>query len=157
MAEKEEIQLWQTVAPVEFAPRIDERTEAQSLLIATRQGPGYQVGGGQLAHAIQSRATHILMDFSQNACAMRYQIDGNWEQLPPIDRETGDAMLYALKQLGLMNPADRRTAQTGVCGLKVTKDKFNLKIQSQGVPTGERVLAKIESEKVPFKRRPSGR
>jgi type II secretory ATPase GspE/PulE/Tfp pilus assembly ATPase PilB-like protein len=152
MAEKEEIQLWQTVAPVEFAPRIDERTEAQSLLIATRQGPGYQVGGGQLAHAIQSRATHILMDFSQNACAMRYQIDGNWEQLPPIDRETGDAMLYALKQLCLMNPADRRTAQTGVCGLKVTKDKFNLKIQSQGVPTGERVLAKIESEKVPFKR-----
>jgi type II secretory ATPase GspE/PulE/Tfp pilus assembly ATPase PilB-like protein len=152
MAEKEEIQLWQTVAPVEFAPRIAERTEAQALLISTRQGPGYQVGGGQLAHAIQSRATHILMDYSQNACAIRYQIDGNWEQLPPIDRETGDAMLYALKQLCLMNPADRRTAQTGECGLKVTKDKFNLTIQSQGVPTGERVLAKIESEQIPFKR-----
>ena len=152
MAEKEEIQLWQTVAPVEFAPRIAERTEAQALLISTRQGPGYQVGGGQLAHAIQSRATHILMDYSQNACAMRYQIDGNWEQLPPIDRETGDAMLYALKQLCLMNPADRRSAQTGKCGLKVAKDKFNLTIQSQGVATGERVLARIESEKIPFKR-----
>ena len=44
------------------------------------------------------------MDFSQTACAIRYQIDGNWEQLPPLDRETGDAMLYALKQLCLMNP-----------------------------------------------------
>ncbi len=152
MAEQEEIQLWQTVAPVEFLPRIAARNEAQALLISTRQGPGYQVAGGQLAHAIQSRATHLLMDYSQNACAMRYQIDGNWEQLPPIDRETGDAMLYALKQLCLMNPADRRSAQTGECGLKIARDKFNLTVQSQGVPTGERVLARIETENIPFER-----
>ncbi len=92
------------------------------------------------------------MDYSQNACAMRYQIDGNWEQLPPIDRETGDALLYALKQLCLMNPADRRSAQTGECGLKVRKDKFILKVQSQGVATGERVLARIENEQIPFER-----
>ena len=152
MAEKEEIQLWQTVAPVEFAPKIAERTEAQSLLIATRQGAGYQVAGGQLGHAIQSRATHVLMDFSQTACAIRYQIDGNWEQLPPLDRETGDAMLQALKQLCLMNPTDRRSAQSGSLGLKVAKEKFSLTVQSQGVPTGERVLARIEAEKMPFER-----
>ncbi|MCH5373143.1 MAG: Flp pilus assembly complex ATPase component TadA, partial [Planctomycetes bacterium] len=152
MAEQQEIQLWQTVAPVEFNPRLAARNEAQSLLIKTRQGPGYQIAGGQLAHAIQSRATHILMDFSQNACALRYQIDGNWEQLPPLDRETGDAMLFALKQLCLMNPSDRRSAQTGSVGLKVAKEKFNLTLQSQGVQTGERVLARIEPEKVPFER-----
>ncbi len=152
MAEQQEIQLWQTIAPVEFVPRIAERTEAQSLLISTRQGAGYQIGGGQLAHAIQSRATHMLMDFSQNACAIRYQIDGNWEQLPPLPRETGDAMLYALKQLCLMNPADRRSPQTGQCGLKVGKEKFTLTLQSQGVATGERVLARIENEKIPFER-----
>ncbi|TWU47922.1 ATPase, T2SS/T4P/T4SS family [Rubripirellula reticaptiva] len=152
MAAQEEIQLWQTVAPVEFEPRIAERNQAQSLLIQTRQGAGYQIIGGQLAHAIQSRATHVLFDFSQNACAIRYQIDGNWEQLPPIDRETGDAMLYALKQLSLMNPADRRSPQSGQLGLKVAKEKFNLSSQSQGVATGERVLCKIESTKVPFER-----
>lgn len=148
--QEEEIQLWQTVAPVEFVPKIKERTEAQALLIATRQGMGYQVAGGQLAHGIQSRATHLLMDFSQNACAIRYQIDGNWEQLPPIDRETGDAMLYAMKQLCLLNPADRRTAQTGSCMLKIGKDKFNLTLQSQGVATGERVLARVEPDSLPF-------
>jgi type II secretory ATPase GspE/PulE/Tfp pilus assembly ATPase PilB-like protein len=150
--QEEEIQLWQTVAPVEFIPKIAQRTEAQALLIATRQGIGYQVAGGQLAHAIQSRATHLLLDYSQNACAIRYQIDGNWEQLPPIDRETGDAMLYALKQLCLMNAADRRSAQTGSLTLKVAKDKFDLKVQSQGVATGERVLATIAPEKLPFER-----
>ncbi len=119
MAEKEEIQLWQTVAPVEFLPHVAGRTEAQALLISTRQGPGFEIAGGQLAHAALSRATHVLLDFSQTACAIRYQIDGNWEQMPPLDRESGDAMLYALKQLCLLNPADRRSAQSGACGLKV--------------------------------------
>ena len=154
MAQQEEIQLWQTVSPVDFDPRIDDRMESQSLLISVRQGAGYEVAGGQLGHAIQCRATHLLLDYSQAACAMRYQVDGNWEQLPPMDRETGDAMLYALKQLCLMNPADRRTAQTGKVLVKVGKEKYGLTIQSQGVPTGERVLAKIEPEKVPFEKLP---
>ncbi len=146
----EEIQLWQTVAPVEFVPHVESRTDAQALLITTRQGAGYLIAAGQLGHAIQSRATHMLLDFSQNATAIRYQIDGNWEQLPPLDRESGDAMLYALKQLCLMNPADRRGAQKGGMGLKVNKDKFELTVQSQGVPTGERVICRIDAEKVPF-------
>lgn len=152
MAEQEETPLWQTVAPVEFVPRIEVRTEAQSLLISTRQGAGYPIAGGQLAHGIQSRATHILMDYSQNACSIRYQIDGAWEQLPPLDRESGDAMLIALKQLCLMNPTDRRSEQTGSLGLKVGKEKYSLSLQSKGVQTGERVLARIEAEKIPFER-----
>jgi type II secretory ATPase GspE/PulE/Tfp pilus assembly ATPase PilB-like protein len=153
MAQPEEvIQLWQTVAPVEFVPKIKERTEAQALLITARQNAGFAVAGGQISHAIRARSTHILLDFSQAACAIRYQVDGQWEQLPPIDRETGDAMLYAIKQLCLMNPADRRSAQTGVCGVKLVKEKFTVTVQSQGVPTGERVLIRLESEKVPFER-----
>ncbi len=150
--QEEEVPLWQSVDPVEFVPRISDRTEAQALLITARQGAGYEIAAGQLSHAIQSRATHVLMDYSQQACAIRYQVDGNWEQLPPMDRETGDAMLYALKQLCLLNPADRRTAQSGTLGLKLVKDKFTLTLQSQGVPTGERVLARIESEKIAFER-----
>ena len=152
MAEQEEPQLWQTAAPVEFVPHLDERTEVQALLISTRQGAGFAVAAGQLGHALQSRATHLLMDYSQSACAMRYQIDGEWEQLPPLDREVGDAMLYALKQLCLLNPTDRRSAQTGKCTLKLGKAKFTLVIQAQGVASGERVLLKMEPVDVPFER-----
>ena len=149
-SQQEEVQLWQTVAPIEFSPSVGDRTEAQKILIAARQGAGFAVAGGQISHAIQSRATHVLLDYSQSACAIRYQIDGAWEQLPPIDRETGDAMLYALKQLCLLNPADRRSAQRGAVGGKLVKDKFKIHVQSQGVPTGERVLIRMEPEKVPF-------
>ena len=145
-----EIQIWQTVAPVEFAPKISNKSEAQSLLILSRQGAGFPVAGGQFAHAIQSRATHVLLDYSQSACAIRYQVDGAWEQLPALDRETGDGMLYTLKQLCLLNPADRRSAQTGSCGVKVGKVKFSLMMQAKGTPSGERVLIRIDPEKIPF-------
>lgn len=150
--EPDELQLWQTVAPLDFVPKVESRSDGQALLVTTRQGAGYLVAGGQLAHAIESRATHILMDFSKNGCAMRYQVDGTWEQLPPIDRETGDAMLYAIKQLCQMNPADRRGAQKGEVGLKVGKEKYDLKVQSQGVPTGERAICRIVAEKIPFEK-----
>jgi type II secretory ATPase GspE/PulE/Tfp pilus assembly ATPase PilB-like protein len=147
-----ELQLWQTVSPVEFVPRIANKSEAQALLIKTRQAPGSDVAAGQIAHAIQSRATHLLLDYSQTVCAVRYQVDGLWEELPPLDRETGDAMLFALKQLCLMNPADRRSTQTGNCGVKVAKEKYTLTLQSKGTPTGERVVCRIEPDKVPFEK-----
>ena len=152
MTEPQEIQLWQTVAPAEFSPIADDRPQAQAILISSRQGAGFPVASGQISHAIQARATQVLLDYSQSGCAIRYQIDGAWEQLPPIDRETGDAMLYALKQLCQLNPADRRSAQAGKCGMKIGKDKFDLVLQTQGVATGERVLASIQTLKIPFER-----
>lgn len=136
--------------PVEFVPRVADKNEAQALLISVRQHPGHEVAAGQFGHAVKSRATHVLMDFSAQACAMRYQIDGNWEQLPPMDRESGDAMLHAIKQLCQMNPSDRRSAQSGKCGFKAGKEKYELAVQSQGVKTGERVIAKLTPEKLPF-------
>ncbi|QDT10104.1 ATPase, T2SS/T4P/T4SS family [Planctomycetes bacterium K23_9] len=151
-AASDEQHVWQTGTQVEFSPKIKERTEAQSLLVLARQGAGYEVASGLLGHAIQSRSTHLLLDFSQRGCAIRYQIDGNWEQVPPLERETADAMLYAIKQLCLMNPADRRSQQTGSIDIKCVKDKYEVKVQSQGVPTGERVLVKLEAEKIAFDR-----
>ncbi|TWT93812.1 ATPase, T2SS/T4P/T4SS family [Stieleria varia] len=145
-------QLWQTVPPVEFTPKLSDNTQVQALLINARQGIGFAIAAGQVSHGIHSRATHLLLDFTAQGCAVRYQIDGQWEQLPPLDRESGDAMLYALKQLTLLNPADRRSAQAGSVKVKLAKAKFNLTLQSQGVPTGERVLLKIDSENVPFER-----
>ncbi|MCA9138068.1 MAG: Flp pilus assembly complex ATPase component TadA [Planctomycetales bacterium] len=143
-------QLWQTVAPVEFGPKLTDKTQSQALLISARQGAGFEVAAGQVSHAIQSRATQILLDFTAAGCAMRYFIDGQWEQLPPLDRETGDAMLFALKQVSLVNPADRRSAQVGSVAVKLKKEKYDLTLQSQGVPTGERVLVRLVAGQIPF-------
>ncbi|WP_153557820.1 ATPase, T2SS/T4P/T4SS family [Roseimaritima sediminicola] len=148
--EQEEEQLWQTVPPVEFSVVIGNREQQQALEILARQAPGYSVAGGQIAHALSVRANHILMDFTQAFVAMRYQIDGNWEQLPNLPRDAGDAMLYSLKQVCGLNPADRRSAQQGKCATKVKKAKYFITVQSQGTANGERVLVRLEPEKTPF-------
>lgn len=145
-----ELQLWQTAQPVEFKPKAADPQAAQALLINARQNPGFQVIAGQLGHALAARATDVLLDYSQNAVGMRYQIDGMWEQLPPMDRETGDAMLVTLKTLCGMNPADRRSAQQGSVGLKSPRGKVQCRVRSQGVKTGERVLIRLENEKIGF-------
>ncbi len=151
-AAQEEIQIWQTAPPAMLLPKISDKSQQQSLLILARQNPGYNVAAGQTGHALISRASHMLLDFSQAACAIRYQIDGQWEQLPPLPRDVGDAMLIAFKQVCQLNPADRRSAQTGKCDVKIQRDKYVLTVQSQGIPTGERVLIRIETEKIPFAR-----
>ncbi|MGV3484791.1 MAG: ATPase, T2SS/T4P/T4SS family [Planctomycetaceae bacterium] len=150
MAAAEEIQIWQTAPPAMLLPKISDRTQQQSVLIAARQNPGYVIAAGQVGHALVSRASHVLLDFSQAACAIRYQIDGQWEQLPPLPREQADAMLIAFKQVCQLNPADRRSAQAGKADIKLQRDKYLLTLQSQGIPTGERVLIRIDAEKVPF-------
>ncbi len=149
-AADQEVQIWQTAPPATLTPLIDDKSQQQSVLIQARQGAGHAVAIGQIGHVIQSRATHLMLDYTQSACAVRYQIDGQWEQLPPLTREVGDAMLVTLKQLCQLNPADRRSTQAGKCEAKLKKDKYRLTLQSQGTAGGERVLIRLEPEKVPF-------
>ncbi len=73
-----------------------------------------------------------------------------WEQLPPMDRATGDGMLVVLKQLCRLNPTDRRSRQVGEVELKLGRDKIKGQLQCQGVPTGERVLIHFARQKLPF-------
>ncbi|MEZ6090134.1 MAG: ATPase, T2SS/T4P/T4SS family [Pirellulaceae bacterium] len=151
MADQPELQLWQTAAPCEFKGIHEDSGLAQGLLISARQSPGFPVLGGQIGHAIASRASHIMLDYTAQMVNMRYQIDGIWEQLPPLPRDAGDAMLVSAKTLCRMNPADRKNAQQGKTMAIVGRDKYNVKVQSQGVPTGERVMITLERKDIPFK------
>jgi type II secretory ATPase GspE/PulE/Tfp pilus assembly ATPase PilB-like protein len=141
---------WQTVAPVEFKPDGATQSDQQARLILARQSAGFPVAGGQIAHAVTSRASQVLLDFTPAAMALRYQVDGMWENLPPLDRPTGDAMLESLKILAGLNPKERRAAQNAMLNLGYGRDKYELAIQSQGVPNGERVLIIIRPKKLPF-------
>ncbi len=145
-----ELQPWQLFPPVELVPLIDDKTAQQSHLILVRQTPGFPVAGGQVSHAMASRANQVLLDYTQQGVGIRYMVDGLWEQVPPLARDAGDAMLVSLKMLAMLNAQDRRTSQNGKLQMKLGRAKWTVTVQSQGVPTGERVLIRLEPDSSPF-------
>ncbi|MFN9911740.1 MAG: hypothetical protein ACK53L_04100, partial [Pirellulaceae bacterium] len=50
--------------PLELKPTAFDRNEAQGVLLANRQLPGYPVAVSMMAMAIKNRADRILMDYS---------------------------------------------------------------------------------------------
>lgn len=120
---------------------------AENLAIC-QQAPGFPDAVMLLADAIAKRVEMVMLDFTQQAVAMKYQIDGVWHDLPPRDRMSGDAMLAVLKKLANLNPDERRARQEGKFKTQFLKFQGELTVKSQGVPTGERAGLEIPGPKV---------
>lgn len=127
------------------------KDEAQGLMIAARQLPGYPVALVVLANAISARADRILMDYSAQGAVVRYRIDGQWETLPPMDRPTGDAALVVYKKMFGLNPVERRAKQDAKFTTNFKNTDWVVTYTSAGVPSGERVLFQIDTKKPTIK------
>ncbi len=127
------------------------KDEAQGLMIAARQLPGYPVALVLLANAISARADRILMDYSAQGAVVRYRIDGVWETLPPLDRPTGDAALVVYKKMFGLNPAERRAKQDAKFATNFKEIDWVILFTSAGVQSGERVLFQIDTKKPTIK------
>ncbi|MCR9296498.1 MAG: ATPase, T2SS/T4P/T4SS family, partial [bacterium] len=132
---------------LDFKPKISDDKEQQGVLIACRSLEQYPQAVILAAQAIKNRADQILMDFSQQGAAVRFRVDGIWESMPAMDRPTGDGVLAIYKRLCVLNPTDRKSRQQGVLPLKYKGIDWILDFMSQGVPSGERVLIKIQPKK----------
>jgi type II secretory ATPase GspE/PulE/Tfp pilus assembly ATPase PilB-like protein len=149
---------WGMGPPVEMVPTVPLQNMAQSLLIEVRQHPGFGLARIFLAEGIDNRAERIMLDFTAQAVAFRYQIDGVWHNLGPLvpyppppkhkgplplgppTREMGDLALWVLKKIANLKPEDRRGKQEGKFRTEFAGHKFNTTVVSQGTPAGERVL-----------------
>ncbi len=120
----------------------DSNEQAQSNLIRARQSAMYEGTVQLLLQSIRKRTEQILIDYTREAATAREQIDGMWHPLPTMDRLTGDGILLVLKSLANLDPADRRSMQRGQFSAKIARTKYSFDLQTQGNPTGERVLLK---------------
>lgn len=132
---------------IDFKPAAPSAQLQQGVLIACRSSPQYGVAVMLIAHAVNSRADQILLDFTAQGCSVRYRVDGIWERMPPMDRATGDGTLIVLKRLFMLNPADRRSKQRGKLPTRFKSVDWVLQFTSEGVPSGERALIVIETKK----------
>lgn len=123
--------------------------ERGSNLGLVMESPGYPTTCILIADAILRRADTIVLDYSARAVKVRFQIDGIWQTMPPMDRQTGDYMLAAIKQLAGMNYKERRQRQKGSFEALFEGKKIKPKMVSQGVATGERVAIFTNRKKPP--------
>jgi type II secretory ATPase GspE/PulE/Tfp pilus assembly ATPase PilB-like protein len=136
--------------PIMFEAAGADDQQRQTNLIQSRQAPGFPFACELLADALLKRSEAILLDYTRDAVAVRYQIDGMWHNLPPRDRQSGDAMLAVLKKLADLNFNERRARQQGKFEAGFLRKKFKCNIISQGTKTGERVVLKMADKKHRF-------
>ncbi len=131
-------------AEMDFTPAGETSSDKQANLIRARQSPSFPVLKDLLAEIMLKRADTVLIDYSQTQATPRILVDGTWHAIPPMDRQTGDAVLYSMKYLAGLDPAERRARQAGRFELKSPDyGKRKIDITSQGIPNGERVQLKI--------------
>ena len=99
--------------PLTFVAAGDSVDEREATLQSVTPSPGYPHLVFLLADAITKRSDLILMDFTQQQCAVRYQVDGIWYNMPPLQRNIGDFMLASMKQLAGLDYQERRARQVG--------------------------------------------
>ena len=126
--------------PVTFVPAGKDDDQRAENLEMVQPSPGYFTSSVLIADAIIKRSEITVLDYTANQVTVRYQIDGIWHAGNPMDRETGDYMLATLKQLAGMDYRQRRKRQSGNFSTEFQKAKQKVRLVSQGVATGERVV-----------------
>ena len=122
----------------------------QANALRSRQMPGYLFVRELLHDALGHSANGIMLDYSPSAVGIRYQIDGVWHQHEPRDRDSGDALLTVMKTLSALNPEDRVTKQQGHFGAELNGAAYDVRMSSQGVESGERVMLQMNRKKAPI-------
>lgn len=120
-----------------------EDSKNQANLLIARRSPGYVLVKELVVDMEARHSERVMLDYTQDAVAVRHQIDGVWHSAEPRDRESGDVMLAVMKQLANLNANDRRNKQEGEFGAEYQKRKFICPIVTQGTKSGERVMVAL--------------
>lgn len=144
-------------APIVLTPRgAPTQQDEQVRLIAARQLNGFNNAGHLVHRAVQRRASAIMIDFTQEAAAVRYQIDGVWMDVETQPRQYADPLLASMKALSGLKPEERRIRQQGqfMAIDEAAKLKLPGKLTTQGTKTGERAIMQFDDPMLRKRRLP---
>ena len=152
MAKKQEEQPVEVqLPPVTLIPMgAPDKQQDQANLLAAKQSPAFPMANGILAHCLSRRGERVMLDYTAQGVAVRFEIDGVWVNGEPLDRQGGDAALAVFKKITNLNVQDRRSKQEGKFGVEFSGGKYVASFVSQGVQTGERVVITFKPKKPKF-------
>ncbi len=138
-------------APVDLAAKGGATAvEDNANLLKARQSPGYLLVKELVVDMVNKRSDKLLLDYTPQAVAQKYQIDGVWHNGDVREREPADVMLAVIKTLANLDINERRKRQQGMLGAKYEGRSFHCHVDSQGTQTGERVVVSLERPGLKF-------
>lgn len=156
MADKQQEEprpIHELVPPVELTARgAESEQQNQGNLLAAKQSPAFLDAGGVISHCLTKRGGRLMLDCTQAAVGVKFDVDGVWMNVDPYDRQTGDGMFAVFKKIANLNVQDRKSRQDGKFGVAFKGAKYNCTFTSQGVPTGERIMVTITPKKPQFEK-----
>ncbi len=130
-------------APVDFKGSAGGGRNAEANLAMSRQSPGYVPAKGLIADLLDRGGDSMLLEFAAQNVPARYQIDGVWHNVDPLQREA--CRNDRGRAENSRRPGPRRTRQTPgrhFCG-RVPRRKIQLQAAQPGAQTGERVAVSL--------------
>ncbi len=146
MAKNKQIEL----PPIEFEAAGATAEEQRANREGVELTEGYPLMTLMCVDLILRRVDTAVFDFTAQAVPFRYQIDGLWLNQAGMDRGAGDPLLASLKQLAGMNWQDRRNRQEGKFRALFEKKRYEFRVISQGVKSGERVAIHVGRKRDPL-------
>lgn len=146
MAKNKQIEL----PPIEFEAAGANSEEQRANREGVELTEGYPLMTLMCVDLILRRVDTAVFDYTAQAVPFRYQVDGLWLNQAGMDRASGDPLLASLKQLAGMNWQDRRNRQEGKFRALFEKKRYEFRVISQGVKTGERVAIHVGRKRDPL-------
>lgn len=120
--------------------------------ILARNNPGFNDFRRIVFDSLERKADGILFDSQSDQTAVKFLIDGVWIDMSPLNRDRGDAAVFAMKLLVGGDPEKPQPRLVGSFLATIRKKtKFNADLTVQTAQGGvEKAIVSFVIQKVPF-------
>ena len=140
---------YQKGPPVQFKASAGGGRDGEANILLARRSPGYVPAKEIVADMLDRRGDSIMLEFTPQNVAMRFQIDGVWHNVDPLEVNNGNLILAVLKTMAGLDANERVKRQEGMFPADYKGIHYGVKLQTKGVETGEQAILHFHPTKAP--------
>ena len=140
---------YQKGPPVQFKASAGGGRDGEANILLARRSPGYVPTKELVADMLDRRGDSTMLEFTPQSVGVRFQIDGVWHNVDPLERENGNLVLAVLKTMAGLDANERVKRQEGMFPADYKGVHYGVKLQSKGVETGEQAVLHFHLTKAP--------
>ncbi len=140
---------YQKGPPVQFKASAGGGRDGEANILLARRSPGYVPTKEIVADMLDRRGDSIMLEFTPQNVAMRFQIDGVWHNVDPLEVNNGNLILAVVKTMAGLDANERVKRQEGMFPADYKGIHYGVKLQTKGVETGEQAILHFHPTKAP--------